>query len=34
MLSDPPDPGDLDEQPSEAALREAFGEDYDLVMEI
>ena len=34
MLSDPPDPTDLDEQPSEAALRQAFGEDYDLAMEI
>ena len=34
MLSYPPDPGELEEQPSEVALREAFGDDFDLAMEI
>ena len=34
MLSYPPDPGELKEQPSEAALRAAFGDDFDLAMEI
>ena len=34
VLSDPPDPGELAEQPSEAGLRKAFGEDYDLAMEM